>query len=182
MDSGAELDWRQLGALDWHGNFSVYHGEKIYSVFDHSAGRNCLALGNILGNEHAAEAMRDGFETTKVAPLSERILLALEAGQNASGEIYFPLRSAALRVTYDDGLDRCDLRVDDGDDPITALRRIKENYATSEDLLQNLTINAGSELVDPGQKKASLDRIDERGLAHALPPQQAIITGRDRTH
>ena len=92
------------------------------------------------------------------------------------------MRSAALRVTYDDGLDRHDLRVDDGDDPITALRRIKENYATSEDLLQNLTINAGSELVDPGQKKASLDRIDERGLAHALPPQQAIITGRDRTH
>ena len=126
--------------------------------------------------------MRDCFETTKVAPLSERILLALEAGQNASGEIYFPLRSAALRVTYDDGLDRCDLRVDDGDDPIAGLRRIRENYATWEDLLQNLTINRCSKLVDPGQKKASLDRIDERGLAHAFSPQQAIITGRDRTH
>ena len=83
MDSGAELDWRQLGALDWHGIFSVYHGEKIYSVFDHSAGRNCLALGNILDNEHVTEAMRDAFKTAKVAPLSERLLLALEAAQNA---------------------------------------------------------------------------------------------------
>ena len=102
MDSGAELDWRQLGALDWHGIFSVYHGEKIYSVFDHSAGRNCLALGNILDNEHVTEAMRDAFETAKVAPLSERLLLALEAGQNAGGEIYFPcdlLPSGSLMTT-----------------------------------------------------------------------------------
>ena len=83
MDSGAELDWRQLGALDWHGNFAVYHGEEIYSVLDHPAGRNCSVLGNILDNEHVTEAMRDAFETAKVAPLSERRLLALEAGQHA---------------------------------------------------------------------------------------------------
>ena len=74
----------------------------------------------------------------------------------------------------------CDLRVDDGDDPIAALRRIKEIYATLEDPLQKLTIDPGSELVDPGQKKASLDRIAKRELAHVLLLQQAIIMGRDQ--
>lgn len=118
VDSGAELDWRQLGALDRHGSFAVYHGREIYSVYNHSAGKICLALGNILDNEHATEAMRDRFEAAKAAPLSEHLLLALEAGWHTGGEIYFPLRSAALRVTVDDGLDRCDLRVDDSDDPI----------------------------------------------------------------
>ena len=38
VDSGAELDWRQLGALDRHGNFDVYHGKEIHSAYNHSAG------------------------------------------------------------------------------------------------------------------------------------------------
>ena len=67
MDSGAELDWRQLDALDWHGKFDIYHGKEIYSVYNHSAGRNCLAIGNILDNKHVTEAMRDAFETPEVA-------------------------------------------------------------------------------------------------------------------
>ena len=91
------------------------------------------------------------------------------------------MRSAALRATYDCRLDRCDLQVNDGDDPIAALGRIKEFYTTSEDPLQILTIDPRSELVDPGQKKASLDRIVERELAYVLLLQQAIITGRNRT-
>jgi len=153
VDSGAELDWRQLGALDRQGNFAVYHGRNTYSLYNHSAGRNYLALGSILDNEHVTVAMRDRFEAAKAAPLSERLLLALEASWHTGGEIYFPLRSAALRVTVDDGLDRCVLRVDDSDDPISALRCIKENYATSEDLFQKLTLNPGSEPVNPGQKK-----------------------------
>ena len=90
------------------------------------------------------------------------------------------MRSAALRVTYDGGIDRCGLQVNNGDDPIAALRRIKEIYTTSEDPLQKLTIDPRSELVDPGQKKASLDRIVERELAYVLLLQQAIITGRDQ--
>jgi len=67
VDSGAEFDWRQLAALGPHSNCAVYHGKEIYSVYNHSAGRNCLAIGNILDNKHVTEAMRDAFETAKVA-------------------------------------------------------------------------------------------------------------------
>ena len=41
VDSGAELDWRQLDAIDRHGNFDIYHSKEFYSVYNHSAGRNC---------------------------------------------------------------------------------------------------------------------------------------------
>ena len=90
------------------------------------------------------------------------------------------MQFSALRVTDDGGLDRCSLQVNNGDDPIAALRLIKEIYATSEDPLQKLTIDPGSEFVDPGKKKASLDRFAERELAHVLLLKQAIIKGRDR--
>ena len=65
VDSGAEFDWRQLAALGPHGNCAVYYGKEIYSVHNHSAGRNCLAIGYILDNKHVTEAMRDAFETAK---------------------------------------------------------------------------------------------------------------------
>ena len=73
VDSGAEFDWRQLAALGRQGNCAVYHGKEIYSVYNPSTGRNCLALGKILDNEHVTEAMRDAFKTVKIAPLSERL-------------------------------------------------------------------------------------------------------------
>ena len=73
MDSGAEFDWRQLAAVGRHGNLAVYHDKEIYSVYNRSAGKNCLALGKILDNEHVTEAMRNPFETAKVTHLSERL-------------------------------------------------------------------------------------------------------------
>ena len=68
-----------------------------------------------------------------------------------------------------------DLQVNDGDDPIAALRRTKENYATSEGLLQKLNIDPGSECVDPRKKKASLDRIAEHGLARVVLSHKQLL-------
>ena len=86
MDSGAEFDWRQLAALGPHGNYAVYHGKEIYSVYNHSAGRNCLAIGNILDNKHVTEAMRDAFETAKV-PLFRASFAVFRSSWRAGGGI-----------------------------------------------------------------------------------------------
>ncbi len=177
VDSGQDLSWRQLGAIDRQGNFAAFHGQEIYSVYNHSAGKNCLALGNIIDNEMVTEAMRDTFVASNGETLAERLMRALEAGRDAGGEIYLPLRSATLRVTDDDGLDRCDLRVDAHDAPVAALRQIRDEFAGPEKMMRQLTLDPGSEPVNPAQKDKSIACIAERGLAERMPPRQRVING-----
>ncbi len=173
----ANIGWRQLAALDRHGNWAAFHGQDIYSVYNHSAGANCLAVGNILANDQVTVAMRDAFVAAGSEPLLERLMRALEAGRDAGGEIHLPLLSAALRVTDDDDLDRCDIRVDFADDPIGALRKIKDEYTKSDVSFRKLTLDPGSVPISPEQKAKSIARISKLGWRERMPISQKVITG-----
>ena len=172
----ANIGWRQLAALDRHGHWAAFHGENIYSVYNHSAGINCLVLGNILANDQVTVAMRDGFVAASSEPLAERLMRALEAGREAGGEIHLPLLSAALRVTDNDDLDRCDLRVDFADDPMGALRKIKDRFDQSDVSFRQLTLDPGSVPVNPEQREKSIARISELGWQERMPVSQKVIT------
>jgi uncharacterized Ntn-hydrolase superfamily protein len=84
--------------------------------------------GNILASQAVVKAMARVFQETK-GELSERLLAALEAGQEAGGDRRGQ-QSAALLVVhegwgYGGFNDRFrDLRVDDSKDPIAELRRL----------------------------------------------------------
>lgn len=126
--STPHADWRQLAAIDARGGTGFFHGGNIHSIHAASEARDCVAIGNILADSGVPAAMTAAFAEGPDAPLAERLIRALEAGLDAGGERR-ALRSAALLVAYEQSFPYVDLRVDESDSPIAALRALWNAYA-----------------------------------------------------
>jgi uncharacterized Ntn-hydrolase superfamily protein len=121
-------DYRQLGIIDAKGNAAAYTGAKCMHWAGSKIGRNYAAQGNILASEKVVQNMGRKFETIK-GDLADRLVAALEGGQEAGGDVR-GRQSAALLVVgerktksgYGDRL--TDLRVEDHPEPIAELKRL----------------------------------------------------------
>ncbi|MBU2999939.1 DUF1028 domain-containing protein [Roseovarius nubinhibens] len=168
--SSKDIEWRQIGALDAKGQTAVYHGRRMYSIYTHHTGENCLALGNILDNDQVTRAMADAFVADPDLPLGERLMRALEAGRDAGGEIIGPLRSAALRVTGEHGIDAQDLRIDISEaTAVEDLRVLVDAYADRADILRQVALAPEGLPVMRSLFDASIERINELGLEARFP-------------
>lgn len=123
-----DKDLRQVGVIDAHGNAATFTGEKCYDWAGGITGEHFAAQGNILVDEQTVQAMANTFQETS-GTLAERLLAALNAGQNAGGDRRGQ-QSAALLVVKEAGgyggyNDRfIDVRVDDHPEPIKELIRV----------------------------------------------------------
>ncbi|OCX58163.1 hypothetical protein BFP70_19080 [Thioclava sp. SK-1] len=170
ISSSPDIEWRQLGALDHTGRSAVFHGRRMYSIYTHSTGKNCLALGNILDNEHVTDAMANAFQQQPNQPLAERLLQALEAGLAAGGEVLGTLKSAALQVTGDHGIAAVDLRVDISDGrAVPDLRHLFDAYKGREAGLRAVALEPDSVPVQAKLFNASIQRIAQLGLETRFP-------------
>ena len=97
----------------------------------HVTGRDHVAMGNGLVGEGVVQAMATVFLETAELDLEERLMQALEAGQQAGGEAKdsTPEHSAALLVYGSDAFSRVDLRVDEHPTPVVELRRLLDIFA-----------------------------------------------------
>lgn len=170
VESSPDIEWRQLGALDSRGQSAAYHGRRMYSIYTHTVGKNCLALGNILDNEHVTSAMAAAFLAEPERPLADRLLRALEAGRDAGGEVAGSLRSSALQVTGDHGIPRYDLRIDISDGKaVEDLRALYEAYKGREEALRAVALSPDAIPVQPVLFESSIARISELGLSERFP-------------
>jgi len=123
-----ERDMRQVGIVDAKGRSASFTGKDCYEWAGGVTGPNFAAQGNILVGEETVQAMAHTFQEA-TGTLAERLIKALDAGQNAGGDRR-GRQSAALLVVREKGgyggyNDRAiDLRVDDHPDPIKELERI----------------------------------------------------------
>jgi uncharacterized Ntn-hydrolase superfamily protein len=123
-----EKEMRQVGLIDAFGNPATFTGSECYDWAGGVTGTHFAAQGNILVDEKTVQAMAQVFTETE-GPLADRLLAALDAGQEAGGDSRGK-QSAALYIVKDKGgyggfNDRyIDLRVDDHPDPIKELIRI----------------------------------------------------------
>jgi uncharacterized Ntn-hydrolase superfamily protein len=121
---------RQLGAVGADGRAAAFTGRECIEWAGHLVGDGFAVQGNMLASAEVLSAMRSAFLDTR-APLPERMVAALEAGQAAGGDRRGQ-QAAALVVEQlgaaersREGIDRiCDLRVDDHAEPIVELRRL----------------------------------------------------------
>ncbi len=126
-DDGREH--RQLGVVDARGRAATFTGSECFEWAGGVAGEHYAAQGNILVGRETVEAMAKTFEAT-AGDLAERLLAALDAGQEAGGDSRGK-QSAALLVVREGGgyggdNDRVvDLRVDDHPEPIRELIRLR---------------------------------------------------------
>ena len=122
-----DKEMRQVGLIDAKGNPATFTGTYCYDWAGGNTGEHFAAQGNIL-IEGTVEAMARTFSEAK-GSLAERLLAALDAGQEAGGDSRGQ-QSAALLVVKEAGgyggyNDRyIDLRVDDHPEPIKELIRI----------------------------------------------------------
>ncbi len=126
---------RQVGIVDSFGNAVSFTGSKCFDWAGHIVGENYACQGNILVSEDTVLAMSQAFRDTE-GDLVDRLLSALEAGQEAGGDSRGK-QSAAVMVfkeegVYDGGTDKLvDVRVDEHEHPIKELRRVFAHYDLS---------------------------------------------------
>lgn len=121
-------DFRQLAVLDSKGRAASYTGVKCIQPAGNIAEENFSVQANLMLNYNVWPAMAESFKNSK-GKLAERMLTALEAAENAGGDIRGK-QSAALLVVRGKSTGKVwedrivDLRVDDHPQPLIELRRL----------------------------------------------------------
>ena len=165
-DEGREV--RQVAMIDAQGRVDAWTGSKDIQAAGHTIGKNYSVQANLMMNDKVWPAMSRAFEAAK-GNLAERMLAALDAAQEAGGDIR-GRQSAALIVvsgkpTGKPWADRVfDLRVDDSPEPLKELRRLVTlNRAYNH-------MNAGDLAVE---KKDHEGALREYSAAEKLVPDNA---------
>jgi len=120
-DEGREI--RQLHCVDRHGHIAAWSGRHCVE-WAGSVGEPFVSVaGNMLANDQVAAATLAGFKADPGAPLPERMLAALEAGEAAGGDRR-GRQSAAMVMTTTEDFPDLSVRVDDAAEPLPELRRL----------------------------------------------------------
>src|SRR6478672_3404957 len=130
LANDAERETRQLGVVAGDGRAAAHTGSECLAWAGHRTGDGYAVQGNILAGEAVVAEMERAFLETP-GSLAERLVSALEAGQEAGGDSRGQ-QSAAIVVERvgaaaesREGIDRvCELRVEDHPTPIAELRRL----------------------------------------------------------
>jgi len=123
---------RQLGIVAASGPGATWTGDECNAWAGGRAGDGYAVQGNILTGEEVVDAMeRSWLDTSPEAPLAQRLLAALSAGDAAGGDKRGRQSAALLVVSpeggYGGGSDVVvDLRVDDHPAPVEELDRLLE--------------------------------------------------------
>lgn len=161
-------DVRQVAMIDSQGRVDAWTGAKDIQAAGHIVGKNFSVQANLMLNDKVWPAMARAFEATK-GDLAERMMAALDAAQEAGGDIR-GRQSAALVIvaaksTNRPWVDRVfDLRVDDSAEPLKELRRL----VTLQRAYNHM--NAGDLAVE---KKDNEGALREYSAAEKLVPDNA---------
>jgi uncharacterized Ntn-hydrolase superfamily protein len=117
--------FRQLGVVAARGDVAAHTGGGCIPHAEDVQGEGFSCQANMMADPGVPAAMAGAFVTGE-GDLAERLLLALEAGETAGGDVRGH-QSAALLVVPASGepwRTRFDVRVEDGTEPLVELRRL----------------------------------------------------------
>lgn len=165
IDSDEGRDYRQLAIIDAKGHVAAWTGKKCIAEAHHITGKNFSVQANMMLNDKVVPAMASAYRKSK-GTLAERMLAALEAGQEAGGDIR-GMQSAAILIVnnapsgklWEDRV--VDLRIEDHPDPLKELRRLLKVDAAYKHM------NAGDLAIENQDYEAALR---EYSLAEKLCP------------
>lgn len=123
-----DRDDRQVGIIDANGRAAAFTGKNCFNWAGDAVGDYFAVQGNTLKCEAVVQSMRTTFAST-TAPLAERLMAALAAGQDAGGDRRGQQSAALLVVRKGGGYgghdDRyVDISVYDHGQPIAELKRL----------------------------------------------------------
>jgi uncharacterized Ntn-hydrolase superfamily protein len=118
---------RQVAMVDAHGGVAAHTGTECMPFAGQTVGAHHSCQANMMAGPEVWPAMSAAFEATG-GGLTERLLAALDAGEEAGGDVR-GRQSAAILVVPGTGeaWERIvDLRVEDHPEPLVELRRLSE--------------------------------------------------------
>ena len=125
-DSHPEI--RQVAMIDAAGNVAAHTGSNCIPEAGHRRGENYSVQANLMANDTVPDRMAEAFENAS-GDLAERMMAALDAAQEAGGDIRGKQSAAILVVSgeptgrsWEDTL--IDLRVEDHTEPLKELARL----------------------------------------------------------
>ena len=155
-DKRAEV--RQVSFVDANGKVAAHTGKKCIPYAGHTLGKGVSCQGNIMRNKSVWGAMRRAYETSRL-PFAERLLEALDAGEEAGGDFRGKQSAAILIVSgkpkpsaWQERL--IDLRVEDHHEPLKEIRRL-------------LKIQRAYESVEEGIRMARAKKMKAARVAYA---------------
>jgi uncharacterized Ntn-hydrolase superfamily protein len=116
---------RQVAIVDARGQVAVHTGRRCVQFAGHETGRGFVCAANMMGQEGVPKAMARAF-TTAMGDLPDRLLAALDAAEEAGGDVR-GRQSAAMvvvRARDDQSFHSLELRVEDSAFPLVELRRL----------------------------------------------------------
>lgn len=119
-DEGYAL--RQVAALAWTSPGAARSGDEISAWAGHSTTTDAVLAGNLLTGPEVLEAMSAAWVQSR-GDLADRLIEVLRAGEDAGGDARGRQSAAVLIASEDDIV--LDLRVDDHDDPLVELARLR---------------------------------------------------------
>ncbi|MDY6818187.1 MAG: DUF1028 domain-containing protein [Halobacteriales archaeon] len=133
LDDDDHASYRQLHGIGANGRTFTFTGEDCVEWAGHTTGEHHTVAGNMLSGGDVIERMSDTF-TSADGELAERLLTALEAGEESGGDKRGKI-SAALLVHAPNSKLYHNLRVDNSDDPVGELRDAFEHARETEEAL-----------------------------------------------
>jgi uncharacterized Ntn-hydrolase superfamily protein len=134
-DEGRE--YRQVAILNSKGSVATHTGKNCIKHAGHLLGNDYSVQANMMLNDTVWSAMGNAYEKYTNLPLAERIIEALNAAQNAGGDIRGKQSAALLIIDgkptknrWEDPL--INLRVEDHQEPLRELSRLLTVYRAYE--------------------------------------------------
>src|SRR5918993_1568513 len=133
LSDDQQRESRQLGMIDMKGRSAAHTGKNNGNWAGSKQGLNYTVQANIMVGPEVVDAVARTFEVTEGTgmPLAERMILAMEAGQNKGGDRRFGnLQSAAIKIADPNdpgrGGDHIALAIEVGEhaEPVGEMKRI----------------------------------------------------------
>ncbi len=125
-DLGKFIEYRQVLAVDKHGNTAIHSGPNSLGIWTQAMAQNVASGGNLLANDGVPQAIVDSF-LSSTGHIGDRLIAAMRAGLAAGGEAG-PVHSAGMKIVDKVAWPVADLRCDWSEEcPI-------ENIATAWDV------------------------------------------------
>ncbi len=167
-DEGRDL--RQVGMVDCNGRASAHTGQRCIAQAGHVVGEGFCTQANMMTSASVWPAMAQAYRKAQ-GDLSERMLAALEAAQEAGGDVRGK-QSAAMLVVGPKRMRRrwegvlLDLRVEDHPEPLVELRRLVGLHRAYQHM------NCGDDLL--AQQRVE-EALEEYAAAARMAPEIAEL-------
>ena len=125
----AGRDYRQVHVMDAAGRVAAHTGTACIDWCGHLAGDGFSVAGNMLAGKAVIEDTAAAYLANIAAPLPQRLIAAMHAGEAAGGDKRGK-QSAALLIHGEEAWSDLDLRVDDHPEPLAELDRLERMSRT----------------------------------------------------